>query len=115
MFERVLPMCSERVSPMCPVGHSNLSCWNFSLNGNGLLLGREMPTGTGVSIHSAWITSATGRSAARALQRAGGRIYGEGGAAELLGINPTTLASRLRAFKIRSTKLRESQGDCIEG
>lgn len=51
----------------------------------------------------------------RALQRAGGRIYGEGGAAELLGINPTTLASRLRAFKIRSTKLRESQGDCIEG
>jgi transcriptional regulator with GAF, ATPase, and Fis domain len=51
----------------------------------------------------------------RALERAGGRIYGEGGAAELLGINPTTLASRLRAFKIRSTKLRESQGDCIEG
>jgi transcriptional regulator with GAF, ATPase, and Fis domain len=34
----------------------------------------------------------------RALERTGGRIYGRGGAAELLGVNPTTLASRLRAF-----------------
>jgi transcriptional regulator with GAF, ATPase, and Fis domain len=37
----------------------------------------------------------------RALQRTDGRIYGAGGAAELLGLRPTTLASRLRAFKIR--------------
>jgi transcriptional regulator with GAF, ATPase, and Fis domain len=36
----------------------------------------------------------------KALQRTAGRIYGAGGAAELLGINPTTLASRLRALKI---------------
>jgi transcriptional regulator with GAF, ATPase, and Fis domain len=36
----------------------------------------------------------------RALRRANGRIYGTGGAAELLGMNPTTLASRLRAHKI---------------
>jgi transcriptional regulator with GAF, ATPase, and Fis domain len=36
-----------------------------------------------------------------ALERANGRIYGEGGAAALLGLNPTTLASRLRAFKIK--------------
>jgi transcriptional regulator with GAF, ATPase, and Fis domain len=36
----------------------------------------------------------------KALQRTEGRIYGAGGAAELLGLNPTTLASRLRAFKI---------------
>ena len=42
----------------------------------------------------------------KALQRTDGRIYGEGGAAELLGINPTTLASRLRAFKIRPAKPR---------
>jgi len=34
----------------------------------------------------------------RALERTGGRIYGRGGAAELLGVNPTTLASRLRAL-----------------
>jgi transcriptional regulator with GAF, ATPase, and Fis domain len=42
----------------------------------------------------------------KALQRADGRIYGEGGAAELLAINPTTLASRLRALKITPTKPR---------
>lgn len=36
----------------------------------------------------------------KAMQLSNGRIYGEGGAAELLGINPTTLASRLRALKI---------------
>ena len=36
----------------------------------------------------------------KALQRADGRIYGHGGAAELLAIKPTTLASRLRALKI---------------
>jgi transcriptional regulator with GAF, ATPase, and Fis domain len=42
----------------------------------------------------------------KALQRADGRIYGAGGAAELLGINPTTLASRLRAFKITPPKPR---------
>lgn len=40
----------------------------------------------------------------KALQRADGRIYGKGGAAELLGVNPTTLSSRLRAFKIRSAR-----------
>jgi transcriptional regulator with GAF, ATPase, and Fis domain len=40
----------------------------------------------------------------RALERAGGRVYGRGGAADLLGINPTTLASRLRALKISATK-----------
>jgi transcriptional regulator with GAF, ATPase, and Fis domain len=41
-----------------------------------------------------------------ALKRADGRIYGEGGAAELLGINPTTLASRLRALKVTMLKPR---------
>jgi transcriptional regulator with GAF, ATPase, and Fis domain len=42
----------------------------------------------------------------RALERANGRIYGEGGAAELLGVNPTTLASRLRALKIDANRTR---------
>ena len=36
-----------------------------------------------------------------ALKRAGGRIYGPNGAAELLGVKPTTLQSRLRALGIR--------------
>jgi len=42
----------------------------------------------------------------KALQRAKGRIYGHGGAAELLAIHPTTLASRLRALKITPLKPR---------
>jgi transcriptional regulator with GAF, ATPase, and Fis domain len=35
-----------------------------------------------------------------ALARAGGRIYGAGGAAEILGLPPTTLASRVKALGI---------------
>jgi transcriptional regulator with GAF, ATPase, and Fis domain len=42
----------------------------------------------------------------RALERCAGRVYGRGGAAEMLGINPTTLASRLRALKIATSKSR---------
>jgi transcriptional regulator with GAF, ATPase, and Fis domain len=38
----------------------------------------------------------------RALARSKGRIYGAGGAAELLGIKPSTLQSRLRALGIRA-------------
>lgn len=44
----------------------------------------------------------------RALEHCEGRIYGRGGAAELLGINPTTLASRLRALKIEVARRRVS-------
>ena len=40
----------------------------------------------------------------RALEQAGGKIYGPGGAAELLGIRPTTLASRIK--KLGLTKSR---------
>jgi len=36
-----------------------------------------------------------------ALARTGGRIYGQGGAAELLGVPPTTLASRAKALGIK--------------
>lgn len=36
----------------------------------------------------------------RALERADGKIYGEGGAAELLGIPATTLASRVKSWDI---------------
>lgn len=49
----------------------------------------------------------------KALLRTDGRIYGEGGAAELLGINPTTLASRLRAFNIKPEKPRASRRENI--
>jgi formate hydrogenlyase transcriptional activator len=50
----------------------------------------------------------------KALQRADGRIYGEGGAADLLGINPTTLASRMRALKITPARSRGSQSDRVK-
>ncbi len=50
----------------------------------------------------------------KALQRTNGRIYGGGGAAELLGINPTTLASRLRALKIRPARPRFPDGDRVK-
>jgi transcriptional regulator with GAF, ATPase, and Fis domain len=36
-----------------------------------------------------------------ALQKSKWKIYGEGGAAELLGIKPTTLSSRIKKMKIR--------------
>jgi transcriptional regulator with GAF, ATPase, and Fis domain len=36
-----------------------------------------------------------------ALNHAGGRVYGPGGAADLLGLKPSTLESRLRALGIR--------------
>jgi transcriptional regulator with GAF, ATPase, and Fis domain len=39
-----------------------------------------------------------------ALEVAGGRIYGSGGAAELLGVKPTTLVSRLDALGLRRTQ-----------
>jgi DNA-binding NtrC family response regulator len=41
-----------------------------------------------------------------ALARANGRVYGVGGAAELLGVKPSTLQSRLRAMSIRSRDWR---------
>jgi transcriptional regulator with GAF, ATPase, and Fis domain len=36
-----------------------------------------------------------------ALAKTGGRIYGKGGAAELLGLRPTTLSSRIAALGIK--------------
>jgi transcriptional regulator with GAF, ATPase, and Fis domain len=37
----------------------------------------------------------------RALERCSGRIYGPDGAAALLGVKPTTLASRLQRLRLR--------------
>ena len=37
----------------------------------------------------------------RALKQANWRVSGKGGAAELLGVRPTTLADRIRTFKIK--------------
>jgi transcriptional regulator with GAF, ATPase, and Fis domain len=40
----------------------------------------------------------------RALRRTGGKVSGAGGAAELLGIKPTTLASRIKALGITNAR-----------
>lgn len=40
----------------------------------------------------------------RALARTGGKIYGAGGAAELLDMKPTTLASRIKSLGIVATR-----------
>ena len=41
------------------------------------------------------------RSIQEALQMSGGKIYGPGGAAELLGLRPTTLSSKIAALGIK--------------
>ena len=46
-------------------------------------------------------TNAPYRPLTEKLERSGGRIYGPDGAANLLGINPTTLVSRLKALGLR--------------
>ncbi|PWC38946.1 sigma 54-interacting transcriptional regulator [Azospirillum sp. TSO22-1] len=40
----------------------------------------------------------------RALERSGGKVSGSGGAAELLGLRPTTLASRMKALGIAARR-----------
>jgi transcriptional regulator with GAF, ATPase, and Fis domain len=52
------------------------------------------------------LEAAMRRSITAALARSGGKIYGPGGAAELLGVKPTTLASRIRALGIASGRRR---------
>jgi transcriptional regulator with GAF, ATPase, and Fis domain len=46
-----------------------------------------------------------------AIDRAGGRIQGPGGAADLLGLRPSTLQSRLRALAIHIGKRTVPQGE----
>ena len=40
-------------------------------------------------------------SIAGALKQCGGKVFGPGGAAELLNMKPTTLASRIKALAVR--------------
>lgn len=43
----------------------------------------------------------------RALQLCGGKIFGENGAADMLGVKPTTLASRIKRLRIDKQRLKE--------
>jgi transcriptional regulator with GAF, ATPase, and Fis domain len=40
------------------------------------------------------------RNIVEALEKSNGKIYGEDGAAEMLGMHPTTLSSKIAALKI---------------
>ena len=45
-----------------------------------------------------------------ALESCGGKVFGRGGAAELLDVKPTTLASRIKALGIAIEKPRDKNG-----
>jgi transcriptional regulator of acetoin/glycerol metabolism len=47
------------------------------------------------------ITALQKQNMLAALIRCGWKIYGKGGAAELLGVKPTTLIERMRRFKVK--------------
>lgn len=49
------------------------------------------------------------RNMIRALQRSQGRIFGPGGAAELIDIKPTTLASKLKRYQIDRRQFKQRQ------
>ena len=46
------------------------------------------------------------RGILEALERSGGKIYGRGGAAEALGLKPSTLYGKMRKHRIRTEKRR---------
>jgi transcriptional regulator with GAF, ATPase, and Fis domain len=64
---------------------------------------RTSPTGGEVIPVAAWRRRERSNLEA-ALARTNGRIYGAGGAAELLGVPPTTLVSRVKALGIERTR-----------
>ena len=45
-----------------------------------------------------------------ALERSGGKVFGRGGAAELLGVKPTTLASRIKKYRIDARQFKIAAG-----
>jgi len=50
------------------------------------------------------------RNILAALKAAGGKVFGRGGAADLLGMRPTTLASRLRAMGLQKKYVASDEG-----
>ncbi|MFO0712589.1 MAG: sigma 54-interacting transcriptional regulator [Sandaracinus sp.] len=66
-------------------------------------LGASLGTGQGVSSAEAELVSLAEnerRHLVRVLAHTGGRLYGEGGAAEILGLPPTTLQSRMKKLGV---------------
>lgn len=46
-----------------------------------------------------------------ALEKCGGKVFGAGGAAELLGMKPTTVASQLKKFRIDASQFKRNRRD----
>jgi transcriptional regulator of acetoin/glycerol metabolism len=63
-----------------------------------------------VAVATGTLEDASRRAIAEALHRAGGRVEGAGGAAELLGINAGTLRSRMRRLGIDWSAWRRAGG-----
>jgi transcriptional regulator with GAF, ATPase, and Fis domain len=74
------------------------SCWTEATNAL-----REAPPLLGVLRH-AELKRREGENILAALEQARWKVYGTGGAAELLGIKPTTLESRMKALGIRRAR-----------
>jgi transcriptional regulator with GAF, ATPase, and Fis domain len=51
----------------------------------------------------------------RALRQTGGKVFGEAGAAQLLGVKPTTLASRIKRLGIDKDEVRAARQDAEQG
>jgi transcriptional regulator with GAF, ATPase, and Fis domain len=71
-------------------------------NGNGHGNGHSNGNGNGHIMTEAERREQERNNIIHALRMANGRIYGDGGAAKLLGLKPSTLSSRMKAFKIRA-------------
>jgi len=79
-------------------------------NGRTLLLGPAMPQGGPTTILTeSQFQQLQKRNIERALSASGGAIFGSDGAAALLGLKPTTLASRIKKLGIQ----RGARGDEI--
>jgi transcriptional regulator with GAF, ATPase, and Fis domain len=62
---------------------------------------KKVPRDDGKVVPLADIKSRERESILAALEKTNGKVYGPGGAARLLGIKPTTLASKMKSLGIK--------------
>jgi transcriptional regulator with GAF, ATPase, and Fis domain len=74
---------------------------HFDLRGSASAGGTALPTELTMPLTRTQLLALERRSIQEALQKSGGKIYGPGGAAELLGMRPTTLSSKIAALGIK--------------
>jgi transcriptional regulator with GAF, ATPase, and Fis domain len=74
---------------------------HFDLRGSASAGGADPSAQLTVPLTRKQLLALERRSIQEALQKSGGKIYGPGGAAELLGLRPTTLSSKIAALGIK--------------